>query len=355
MDLVDRKLLNRIQSDFPLVERPFEELGKSLGISGEEAIGRIHRLKEEKIIRQVSAIFDTRALGYQSSLVAMKVDPQRVDEAAEVVNRHPGVSHNYKRNHAFNIWFTIALPPQSSLERTIGRLHELAGAESTRILPTLRLFKIGVDLDMTGERDPAATGEPVYHDKKRLKLSGLSPLEVQVIRELQEDLPLVSEPFKGMAERLNLTVDGLLQIAKGFIEQGKMRRFAAVLHHRQAGFKANAMGVWKVPEDRVEEEGMKMASFLAVSHCYQRPTYPDWPYNIFTMIHGHKAADCQAVIDAISEATGIKEYAVLYSSKEYKKVRVRYFTEELDQWEEEYLKQEAEPFGLEPQGEAVAR
>lgn len=339
MDLTDRKLLNRLQNDFPLVERPFEELGKGLGISGDEVIERIRRLKgEEKVIRQISAIFDTRALGYHSSLVAMKVDPEQADQAAEVVNSHPGVSHNYKRNHAFNLWFTIALPPTRSLEGTVKRLHELAGADSTRILPTLRLFKIGVDLDMTGERDPAATSDPVYSDRKRPEKSELTPLEIQAIRELQEDIALTHEPFQAMTDRMGLPVGELFGMARAFIERGQMRRFAAVLHHRQAGFKANAMAVWKAPVDRVEEIGTKMASFMAVSHCYQRPIYPDWPYNVFTMIHGHKAADCQKVVDAISEETEITEYAVLYSSKEYKKTRVRYFTEELDQWEEIHLR-----------------
>jgi DNA-binding Lrp family transcriptional regulator len=108
---------------------------------------------------------------------------------------------------------------------------------------------------------------------------------------------------------------------------------AAVLHHREAGFRANAMGVWAVPAGRAEEVGPIMASFKGVSHCYLRPTYPDWPYSIFTMVHGQEAADCQRIIDAISAATGITEYALLYSTKEYKKVRLKYFTPELEEWE----------------------
>ncbi|MBI4342126.1 MAG: Lrp/AsnC family transcriptional regulator, partial [Candidatus Omnitrophica bacterium] len=150
-DDVDKALLTEIQKRFPVDHRPFQLLGEKLGISEQQCLERITRLKETKVIRQLSAIFDTRALGYQSTLAAMKVDPARVDEAAEVVNQHPGVSHNYKRNDPFNIWFTVAVPPSDSLEQVINILHALAKAEETIILPTLRLYKIGVKLDLTGQ------------------------------------------------------------------------------------------------------------------------------------------------------------------------------------------------------------
>ncbi|MFQ5882361.1 MAG: Lrp/AsnC family transcriptional regulator [Candidatus Methylomirabilales bacterium] len=340
MDILDRKLLNLLQWEFPLVPRPFQVLAEKLETTEDDILSRSRRLKAEaKIIRQISAIFDTRSLGYQSSLVAMRVDPSRVEEAAAVVNTHPGVSHNYKRDHPFNLWFTIAVPPQSSLEHTVDRLHQLAKAESTRILPTLRLFKIGVRLDMTGQEDNTAPTDQAYSEEVRqgAMKHPLTSFEIQAIRELQEDLPLEPYPFKSMADRLGLDDEGLLAIAQALQERGQMRRFAAVLHHRQAGFRANAMGVWKVPEDRAAEVGPFMGSFRGVSHCYLRPVYPDWPYNIFTMIHGQKAKDCQAVIEKIAETTGITDYAVLYSTKEYKKTRVRYFTEVLDAWEKRYL------------------
>ncbi|HEU5393794.1 MAG TPA: AsnC family transcriptional regulator, partial [Candidatus Methylomirabilis sp.] len=338
MDDRDKRLLNLLQSDFPLVRRPYAALGERLQAGEEEILARIGRLREEKIIRQISAIFDTRSLGYKSSLVAMRADPARVDEAAAVVNTHPGVSHNYKRNHTFNIWFTIAIPPQKDLEATVKRLHDLARAESTRILPTLRLFKIGVNLDMTGESNPAAIEEPVYSDKKRegADPAALTPQEMQAIRELQEDLPLTSAPFDPMAARMGITPEGLFAVAAELGRRGHLRRFAAVLHHRTAGFRANAMGVWKVPESRTDEVGALMGSVRGVSHCYLRPTYPDWPYNIFTMVHGRTVQECEEILGAISRTTGITDFAQLYSTKEYKKTRVRYFTDEYEAWERQY-------------------
>ncbi len=339
LDAIDRRLLNIIQGEFPFVERPYAALGERLGLAEDEAISRISRLKEGHIIRQIGAIFDTRSLGYLSSLVAVKVDPARVDQAGAIISEHPGVSHNYKRNHAYNIWFTIALPPSSSLEATVEAMHRLTGAEATRLLPTLRLFKIGVQLDIASEEEATARSQPAYTeaDRRRAETTPLTPRDIAAVRELQEDLAIAPRPWGPLAERLGVAVDELLDHARALQESGHMRRFAAILHHRQAGFNANPMAVWKVPEERAEEAGSTMASFKAVSHCYLRPTYPDWPYNVFTMIHGRKVAECEQVIDAIAEATGIQERALLYSTKEYKKTRVRYFTPDLAEWEERHL------------------
>jgi len=339
MDALDKRLLNTLQWEFPLVPRPFRAMGDALGTSEDDILARVDRLKADRVVRQISAIFDTRSLGYKSSLVAMRVPADRVDEAAAALNEHPGVSHNYKRNHAFNIWFTVAVPPATSLEQTVEVLHRLAGAESTRILQTLRLFKIGVKLDMTGTEDITAQSDDGYADHQRPAEgpAALGPAEIGFIRELQKDLPIQPEAFGPWAVALGVTPDALLAQAARFQERGYMRRFAAVLHHREAGFRANAMGVWKVPTDRVNELGPRFAAFNAVSHCYQRPIYPDWPYNVFTMIHGRTAGDCQKVLEAIASSTGIAEYAVLYSTKEYKKTRVPYFTAAEEAWERKYL------------------
>ena len=337
MDDLDKRLLNVIQADFALVSRPFQALGAPLQLSEAAVIERIAALKTQRIIRQISAIFDTRSLGYRSSLVAMRIQPERLDAAAAVVNGHPGVSHNYQRNHAFNLWFTVAVPPTSDLEWTVQHLHTMAGAESTRVLPTLRLYKIGLQLDMEGgsggEREESR--DAGYSEARRPSAGrdGLRPIDIAVIRELQKDICLVPEPYRPMAERIGISEAALFEVAGHLTSQGYLRRMAAVLYHRQAGFHANAMGVWVVPPERAEEVGQIMGSFRRVSHCYLRPTYPDWPYSIFTMVHGRQAQDCQEVISAISQATGITEYALLYSTKEYKKIRLKYFTPELDEWE----------------------
>lgn len=335
----DAALLGCLQESIPFVRRPFDEIGKRCGLSENEVLERIRALKAEKVIRQVSAIFDTRSLGYASSLVAARVAPERLGRAVEAINSHPGVSHNYLRNHDFNLWYTIAVPPVSrlGLEGTVKRLHELSGAESTRLLPTLKLFKIGVRFDTEGSSRPTDQEKPVYTEASRSELKPLTPLEIEFVRLMQRDLDLTPEPFVAVAQELGLSFDAAAAMHGRFLASGRMRRFAAVLHHRRAGFGANAMGVWAGPHDdprALEELGRAMAGFRAVSHCYQRPSYPDWPYNLFTMVHGKTPEECEETLAAIAAATGIDQRLALYSTKEFKKVRVKYFTDDEVRWEE---------------------
>jgi DNA-binding Lrp family transcriptional regulator len=336
LDDADRELLNAVQWDFPLEPRPFAILAERLGMDEAEVRARVAHVKDLGVLRQLSAIFDTRALGYGSSLVAAKIDPDRVDEAAEVISRHPGVSHNYKRNHAYNLWYTIAVPPGDSLDDHIDVLHRASGALVTRKLPTLKLYKIGVKLDMTGQTAADARAEVQEHERPErreyMEAPELSDLEIAAIRIVQEDLPLVDRPFAAEAELIGTDEATLLDMLRSFKERKLMRRFAAVMNHRSAGYKANAMGVWAVPDDGLEEMGPRMAGFAFVSHCYRRPTYEDWPYSVFTMVHGHNARDCEQTIAAIQAETGVEDYALLWSVKEYKKTRVRYFTDEWNEW-----------------------
>ncbi len=332
----DRELLNAVQWDFPLEPRPYAALGARFGIDEAEVRARVAHVKDLGVLRQLSAIFDTRALGYGSSLVAAKIDPDRVDEAAEIISAHPGVSHNYKRNHAYNLWYTIAVPPGDSLDDHIEVLHRTSGALVTRKLPTLKLYKIGVKLDMTGQTAADARADVEEHERperrEHMEAPELSDLEIAAIRVSQGDLPLVERPFAAEARQIGTDEDTLLAMLRSFKERKLMRRFAAVMNHRSAGYKANAMGVWAVPDEQLDEMGPRMAGFAFVSHCYKRPTYDDWPYSVFTMVHGHNGRDCEQTIAAIQSETGVEDYALLWSIKEYKKTRVRYFTDEWDDW-----------------------
>jgi DNA-binding Lrp family transcriptional regulator len=334
---LDKRLLNLMQGSFPICARPYAEVASAAGMSEDQVLARVQELLDERIIRQVTPIFDTRALGYSSMLVAAKVDPENPWRAATIINAHPGVSHNYLRNHEFNIWFTIATEPDSplGLERTLEVLAKIAGAESIRQLPTLKLFKIRMDLEMEGGTDalsktveaaePAETERQPYDER-----------DVAVIRALQGDLPVVSEPYVPAAAALGMTVGELLGHLDGMVDRRLLRRVAAILYHRRAGFSANGMGVWKVPEERIMELGPQMAAYRGISHCYQRPTYADWPYSVFTMAHGRSKEECDAILDSIAADTGIEERSTLYSSTEFKKIRLLYFTDEYRAWEREH-------------------
>ncbi|MEI7911292.1 MAG: Lrp/AsnC family transcriptional regulator [Verrucomicrobiota bacterium] len=335
----DAALLGLLQVAVPFSTHPFADLGERCGLSEEETIASISRLKSERVIRQISAIFDTRSLGYASSLVAAKVAPERVDQAAAIISAHPGVSHNYLRNHEFNLWYTIAIPPTSrlGLDKTIDVLHRESGSLSTRVLPTLKLHKIGVRFDVEGDARPDDLAAPAYSEKNRSATLALSAAEIAFVRALQRDLAVTPTPFVDLAGELGLTFEELRKMHDEFLASGRMRRFAAVLHHRKAGFGANAMGVWAGPQGdaaALERLGAVMAGFRAVSHCYERPSYADWPYNLFTMVHGKSEAECEQTLAAIAEATGLSQWQALYSSKEYKKVRVRYFADADAAWED---------------------
>lgn len=344
LDPLDQKLLNELQSGVPLAAEPFAVLADRLDADAGDLIARLRRLKSDKVVRQISAIFDTKALGYESSLVAAKVDAARIEQAADVISAHPGVSHNYERNHEYNLWYTVAVPPDSrlGLGRTVDILHAESGASVTRLMPTLRLFKIGVKFDMTGQREVGARTDeedaPSFSQRDREEAAPFELTETnkRIVRVLQQDLPLEPRPFDAWAEQAGVSVAELLASAERFGQDRHMRRFAAVLHHRKAGFGANAMGAWAVPEAQVEELGVKLAGFAAVSHCYLRPTYSDWPYNIFTMVHGRSREDCEAELEAMRAATGDVDMRALYSTREFKKVRVRYFTPETEQWEAQH-------------------
>ncbi len=337
LDDLDKRLLNLMQGRFPIAARPYAAVAGEAGISEEEAMARVRRLLDERIIRQVTPIFDTRALGYSSMLVAAKVDPDNPWRSAQIINEHPGVSHNYLRNHEFNIWFTIATEPDSplGLEGTLEVLGSLAGAESIRQLPTLKLFKIRMDLEMEGGTDALAKAAEAV-EPAETERQPYDERDMAVIRALQGDMPVVSEPYAPAAAALGLPQEQLLEHLQGMVERRLLRRVAAILYHRRAGFSANGMGVWKVPDERIMEIGPRMAAYRGISHCYQRPTYEDWPYSVFTMAHGRSKEECDAILDSIAEQTGITERATLYSSTEFKKIRLLYFTEDFRAWERKY-------------------
>jgi DNA-binding Lrp family transcriptional regulator len=334
LDELDKRLLNLMQGKFPIAQRPYQHVAAEAGIEEADAIARVQRLIDERIIRQVTPIFDTRALGYSSMLVAAKVDPENPWRAANVINEHPGVSHNYLRNHEFNIWFTIATEPDSplGLEGTLEVLGRIAGAESIRQLPTLKLFKIRMDLEMEGDTSALAKSVEVAPPAETER-QPYDEFDVAVIRALQGDMPVIEEPYAPAAAELGIPVERLLAHLEGMVERRLLRRVAAILFHRRAGFSANGMGVWKVPDERIMELGPRMAAFRGISHCYQRPTYKDWPYSIFTMAHGRSKEECDAILDSIAEDTGVAERATLYSSTEFKKIRLLYFTDDYRAWE----------------------
>ena len=324
LDNIDKQILNDIQWTFPLVERPFLELVDKYHITEEEIIQRIENLKDTGIIRQISAIFDTRKLGYKSALVAFAVDKNKIDSVANEINKHPGVSHNYERNHEFNIWFTLAVPPDGDMKTDLDKMASLDGVFKYRVLPTLKMYKIGVKLDMVND-DPEKPNPNDEVKKLETKIEKITKTDKDYIRQLQKDIAITKEPFKTITENLGISYTELFNKIKEYEDIGIMRRFAAILRHRQAGFTANGMIVWKIPEEKIDEKGLKVASFPQVSHCYRRPVYPDWEFNLFSMIHARTIESAEKIAKEIATVIGMENYKILFSTREFKKERVKYF------------------------------
>ena len=339
LDDTDRRLMNLMQSDFPLDPEPYAKLAVAAELPVDELMRRTQRLLDGRIIREITPIFDTRALGYSSMLVAAKVDSEYPHRPAKIINSHPGVSHNYLRDHEFNLWFTIATPPDSrlGLEGTLEVLQRLTGAESIRQLPTLTMFKINMNLEMEGDTDAlAAKVEAV--PPRELEPQPYDDFDVAVIRALQGPMEVTDRPYDDAAAEVGLDTDAFLAHLAALAERKILRRVAAILYHRRAGFSANGMGVWKVAPADVADVGGRMAAVRGISHCYERPTYADWPYSVFTMAHGRSKQECDAVLQSIADEHDLHgaDRAVLYSSTEFKKIRLRYFTPDYEAWEREH-------------------
>ncbi|MCK4331049.1 MAG: AsnC family transcriptional regulator [Dehalococcoidia bacterium] len=325
LDNTDKKLLDIVQAQFPLSREPFSALGRRLGVSSDEVIRRIERLKAEGIVRLIGPVFNAGRLGYQTTLVGMKVAAEQLDEAAQIISAHLRVSHCYERDHDFNFWFTLAMRTEEDIETELHKLDDRIKASATLNLPAMKVFKIRAYFNIGGG-DSLVPNSGVDSTGVLSNDVDLSSTDRAVVNELQQDLPLTARPFDQMSASLSMGVDKFLSNCQALIQRGVMRRFSASISHNMLGFVANAMACWKVPADMVETAGRKMATVQEISHCYEREASPLWPYNLYAMMHAHTKEGCQSIADKLSSDTGLDKnaFVLLFSTKEVKKTRVRY-------------------------------
>jgi DNA-binding Lrp family transcriptional regulator len=323
LDETDKRLVNLLQAEFPLVAEPFTALGMKLGIDAAQAIHRIDNLKAREVLRYIGPLFDARSLDYQTTLVAARVEEHRLEEAGQVIGRHPGISHAYQREHRWNLWFTLALPSGLDMGSEVKRLADALGAEATFDLPALRVFKLRAYFDATGGDMPTPQSDVVV-GLSADKSAELSPMDRAVINELQQDLPLVARPFDSMSARLGLDTDKFLAGCQDLLRRGIMRRYSAAVRHASLGLVANALVCWSVPSGMVDVAGRGLAMLREVSHCYERRADPQWPYNLYAMMHGRTREICLDTVVQTSHQCGLNDYVMLFSTKELKKARVRY-------------------------------
>jgi DNA-binding Lrp family transcriptional regulator len=320
MDTIDKSILNVLQFEFPLAVRPFLSIAETIRIPEQDVLDRIDKLKHRRVVRQISAIFDSSKIGYHGVLVAFKVPKRRLHAVALRLNANPGVSHNYVRAGSFNLWFTLTMPMENDLKKEASNLARQANVGEWLFLPTIRKFKISFQLDMGGKRHAL----PSVRKSSPRAAPGIR-VDRGFVRELQKDLPLQPRPFLPAAVALGWTEEKIVRELKRYIKSGAIRRVASVLRPVKAGFPANVLVVWAPRNALIGRLGRIAASRKNVSHCYERPAAAGWPYSVYTMIHGRSVAECRQVIRSISRESGVQEYRELTTVKEYKKIRVEYF------------------------------
>lgn len=337
----DRRLLEAIQHDVPLVREPFALIADQLNCNRQMVLDRIAALRgRDRVIREIAGIFDVVALGYAQGLVAFRVDGKKLDQAGAFVAGHPGVSHCYARSGGYNLWFTLAASPVSKLGlyRTAEVLAAGCGPADHLVLPMLKRYKLDVRPALNGRHEPAAAPAPAPDEDHRPNRSLPTDPQRRALRALQVDLPACEDPFAAPAEDAGLSPDELLAHAADFVAAGWLRRYAAVLHHRAAGIQANVMVVWQAVGPAADAAGAFCARIRQVSHCYLRATGRDWPYNFYTMIHGRRREHCAKVIEEIAAATPLGLRLELWTGREFKKQRVKLFGDEEANWEAEHAR-----------------
>lgn len=323
-------LARALQDAVPLLARPFHALAERLGTSEKRVMGQLRDWSAEGKLREISGVLEGAALGHDSALACGTVPEEDLDRVVAVVNAHPMVTHDYLRDHRLNLWFTIAVPPEMGLETTLAILAREAGVSRFHALRRTATFKIGVKFDLASRRNETAAAEmravPEFRPTAR---------EILLLRALQAPLPLVDRPFAELALERGLDEDELLDFGRRHLG-GVLRRYVGTFRHRKLGVRANGMVVWRVAGDEIAAAGRTLAAAPEVSHCYARNAIPGFPYTLYSMVHGPDEASCHRVARRLSEETGITEYAVLFSLREFRKVRLRYFLPELDRWWREH-------------------
>jgi DNA-binding Lrp family transcriptional regulator len=328
---LDKRVLTEIQAGFPIVTRPYADLALQLGVAELDVFEAVRGLRAAGVIRRVGAIFDSARLGYRSTLCAIAAPPERIDAVAAVISAYPNVTHNYERQDRYSVWFTVIAESQARVEEILSEIAAQTGIDDILDLPAIRLFKIRVDFDLTGEREPAEV--PKMTKPAEAEVVALTDAEKALVRLLQDDLPQVEAPFAAITHALReqgVDVDEarVLERTRAWVDAGVIRRFGAAIKHHKTGFASNAMGVWDCPDEvELERVGAIMAGFPEVSHCYQRPRRVTWPHDLYTMIHGRSRAECEDTAERIRIAAGLPQARLLYSVREFKKSSMRYFAE----------------------------
>jgi DNA-binding Lrp family transcriptional regulator len=306
-------LIDDWQRDFPLIERPFAEVGRGIGLDEAGTIATFRRLCDAGIISRIGAVVRPHSVG-ASTLAAVRAPPERIEAIAAMISAEPLVNHNYARTHEINLWFVIAGPHEQAIANTIERIERNTGL-AVLDLPLLQAYHIdlGFGLGEHRQKRPAAPrpATPYRPDA----------CDRNVLAAIEDGLPLVDRPYRDVAQRLGVSENDLLDRLRRMATSGTLARFGCVVRHRALGYTANAMAVWNIRDDNVDVVAGRYARHPSVTLCYRRPRrHPDWSYNLFCMVHAKTRRDAYAAIDDLNLVgeTGLNDQAVLFSTRCFK-------------------------------------
>ena len=332
-DSLDRALLVEAQKQVPIAHRPFALLGERLGLSEQDVLDRLGRLKAAGVLRHLSARFDLWALGYQGLLVAMQIDPARVDQAAEAVGGYPGITYSCRRDDPLNLWLTLAVAPQESLDRLIAVLRALAQADDVVTLQTLRWYKHHLPPEAPmGEMSLSPLSESTYVPLRLGAFWTLDTQDLRCFRICQEDLPLLEIPYAVWAEQAEMTEEALFAWMRRREQAGHFCGVAAWLAPRPERRSAYRLVAWSVADDAVDAVGARLARFSEVVACCRRQAHRRWPYALSTMLHAEEEAHCAAILQRIRGDVGALSSKLVGPITEYKAAPLKYFDPALEGW-----------------------
>lgn len=311
------RLLNHWQRGFPLTDRPFAQLAQVEGAVESEVIEALRALLARGAISRIGGVW-APGVGGAALLCAMAVPPGRLESVAAIVSAHPGVNHNYEREHAFNLWFVITGTGAESLQQALAAIETDTGLRVVR-LKMVRAYRIDLGFDLHA---PARAGSAIQRRPPRV-----AGAERPLAGLVEAGLPLIPAPFSAWADALGSSTEAVLGQLQAWLDAGTLRRFGLVVRHHEVGFAANAMTVFDIPDDQIDACGEHLATQPGITLCYRRERAPEWPYNLYCMVHGRSRESTLATLDAAIAGAGLGDWPrrVLFSRRRFKQTGARYF------------------------------
>jgi DNA-binding Lrp family transcriptional regulator len=321
MKTLTARLLNDFQRDFPLRSMPFAQIARQLDTSSDVVLRELKALKEEGAVSRVGPVFRPNTVG-ASTLATMSVPAHRLEAVATAINEFPQVNHNYEREHTYNLWFVLTAENDRRLQQTLIKIQRQTGFRVLS-LPLLRDYHIDLGFRMQlSAQDEIVPADDSSSDAKSIRqrecLYGSAEDLIEVI---QAGLPLVPRPYQEVATRLGCSEQTVIRRLQEMIDVGIIKRLGVVVRHHELGYSANAMVVWDVADDQVDALGSQLGQQDCVTLCYQRPRrLPDWPYNLFCMVHGRHRQEVLHCIDQMTQGLGLEHvpHAVLFSGRRFR-------------------------------------